>query len=184
MTQSNIVAAAKEHSNKLSNDKVRLSEKLKTISDDVIKFRAEKEEANAALEQCEKQFIRDEVTISDLGAAQATFKDSSEKHAAAERLHQLVIDELQKLERDILEAQKNINTCSKRLCAAEKEAISLTLNQDVKIRSKLLEAYSAKMLANELPTWSGFLVSIFSEPSKNELDEAMSKFRQKHNIGK
>ncbi len=182
----NSLKAAKEHSNKLSNDKARLSEKLKTISDDVLKFSAEKEKANAAIEQCEKQFIRDEVTISDLEAARATFRDTNEKHAAAYRLNQLVVDELQKLERDILEAQKNIIECKKRFCLTEKDAIAAALNADSKIRAKILEAYSAKVIhANWANiSWEMFLASIFTTPTKEETNAAVADFNQKHGLGK
>lgn len=155
--------AAKEHKTKLINDQARLNEKLKTINEDVTKFYVEKEEANAAINRCEQQFIRDEVTVSQLETIRAAYKDSIDKLAAAEHLHQLVIDELQKIEREILKAQENIISSSKRFAITEKDSLLLAINKDVKFRQKVLEAYSANLVATNHSSlsWPHFLSSVF-----------------------
>ncbi len=176
---------AKEHgNNKLPNDKMRLSEKRETIRTDATRYRTGKTEAFAALEQCEKQYVRDEITADDLAAAQARFNEISEKLAATERLEQLVTSELQNIDREILEAARNIQMCRRDFCLAEKAAISTALNQDQKIRSRLMEAYAA-YLSNGMgydSDYKLFITSIFTQPTQEEINEAIAKFKQKHDL--
>ena len=174
---------AKEHgNNKLPNDKMRLSEKRETIRTDATRYRTGKAEAFAALEQCEKKFVRDEITADDLAAAQARFNEISEKLAATERLEHLVTSELQNTEREIIEAVRNIQACHRDFCLSEKAVITTALDHDPKIRAKLLEAYAA-MVSNPYGynfDWKLFISSIFSQPTQDEVNEAIDKFKQKH----
>ena len=176
---------AKEHSNKLSNDKERMLAKLESIRAEVAKHRTDKTEVSAALKEYERGFVRDEVSANDLATATAKLNEISDKLAAAERLEQLAIGELQNIEREILESARHIQACHRDFCLSEKTAISTALDHDPKIRAKMLEAYAA-MISNPYgynSDWTLFISSIFSQqPTGDEISEAVAKFNQKHSL--
>lgn len=182
---SNKLKASKEHGVKMKNDQERMGAKLTTIRADVTKYRAEQNEANAASEQCEKDFIRDLATASELESARAKFNETNEKLKGAERLEQLVISELQRIEREILENARNTQQCHLDYCLNVKQDIFNSLNSDAKIRAKLIESY-VSMIGSGCGYsggWGGHLTAAFrTPPSQLEIDQAYSKFIADHDL--
>jgi len=176
--------SAQEHQINLKNDQARLSEKLKTISDEVKNLNAAKEESGIALDRAEKGYIRDEISITELEGIRATAKESIEKLDSAERLQGLAVAELVRLEKDILSAQEKIISSRNRFATAERESLATAINQDTKLRLRMLEIYGAQLVYSNFnePNWPGFLASIFTPPTAAEAKEAALKFKQKNDI--
>ncbi len=182
----NKLEAIKEHGVKLENDEERMrSIKLTSIRAQVTKCRADKVEATSASEQCEKDFIRDLATASELESARAKINEISERLIGAERLEQLVISELQNIEREMLENARNIQVCHREYCLEVKNSILNSLNSDAKIRTKLIEAYVSMIASGGgySTDWGAHLKAAFSnQPTQSEIDVAFNKFITEHGL--
>lgn len=97
---------AQAHMAKLLNGKPLMEAKAETFRKEGIKHSADEEEASLALDQLEKGYLRDEVTASAVDTAREKLTVINAKVIAAERMQNPAWEELQKIDRDILEAQK------------------------------------------------------------------------------
>lgn len=148
------------------------------------RLRTQLHDAEAAHLTCEKQHIRGLASADELSSAKTLMSSLREKHPEVARMSGLAQDALTEIEAEISKAQSLVQSTFATYCYGVKDDISNTLNDDKKIRNKMLEAYAAMVTAGigYNGTWSLFLTGIYKEPSQEEIKAATGEFKTKYRL--
>lgn len=131
----------------------------------------------------EINYIRGELTEDEIKASRRKVSESDEMVQESRRFHDLVDKALSDIQAELIRTINNQDSFKKMYCTNVKDDLVKEIDTDNTIRQKLIEAYSVSSMTtiSEI-NWSGFLGSVFSRPSMDELKKCSADFRESHNL--
>lgn len=185
---SNLSTAISNQKN-LENQRTAFSVKLESESAVSIELSKQHDEAAVRFNNIERAHILDRATDTELQAAQQHLDDIAAKLTTADRRQVLMREELKKLDTQIQQAAQDVRISRSQFCLNQRNAIFKEIQNDHKLKSKLLEAIAAHALNGHVSYtnhWQTFInqfaAQILPDATFNEVQTAIDKFQRNNGL--
>jgi len=133
--------------------------------------------------QLEKRVVLGEIEFSDLDKPRQQIEAERGRLESAKRLADLARDALNEADQEINQLKQDTKVSRSQFCISRRDAIFIEIQNDQKLKSKLLEAIAAFSVNGHIPYTSDFntfikqfCTEILPQATQSEVTEAAGKF--------